>query len=125
MVSRGYKVLITIALSLVGAGCENTGTQAAESDSTGLPTKRVTVSWTASNAKQVGEPGGGYLVYIAKTSVAIATTTPVQVTNPGNGTHVTSRVTQLAPGVYNFAVKAYSTESTSELSAITNFTVTK
>jgi hypothetical protein len=118
-----YKSISLIAILLAATACEDTGKQAADGDSSGLPPRAVTVSWTASNAKQVGEPGGGYLVYIAKTSVAIATTAPVQVANPGNGTHVTSTVTQLSPGTYNFAVKAYSTETTSELSTITNFTV--
>lgn len=118
-----YKSLILIAMIFTATACEDTGKQATESDSSGLPARGVTVSWDASTAKQVGETGGGYLVYIAKTSVAISSTTPVQVANPGNGTHVTSTVTQLAPGTYNFAVKAYSTESTSELSTITNFTV--
>jgi hypothetical protein len=118
-----HKYLISIALIFALTGCEDTAKQATESDSSGLPPRAVTVSWSASNAKQVGEAGGGYLVYVAKTSVAIATTTPVQVANPGNGTHITSTVTQLAPGTYNFAVKAYSAESTSELSPIANFTV--
>ena len=118
-----FRAITLITLLLAATACEDSGKQAAEGDSSGLPPRAVTVSWTASNAKQVGETGGGYLVFIAKTSVAIATTTPVQVANPGNGTHVTSTVTQLAPGTYNFAVKAYSIETTSELSTITNFTV--
>lgn len=112
-----------MALLCAGTGCEDTGTKALESDSSGLPARPVTVTWSASNAKQVGDAGGGYLVYIAKTSVAIGTVAPVQISNPGNGTHITSTVTQLVPGTYNFAVKAYSTETTSELSTITNFTV--
>lgn len=90
-----------------------------------LPPKAVTISWTASNAKQVAQAGGGYLVYVAHVSKAIALETPIQVANPGNGSHVTSTTTSLSPGVYNFAVKAYSSEGTSELSAITNFTVPK
>lgn len=123
MRDRLYRCLISTVFIFAVTACEDTGKQAAEGDSSGLPPRSVTVSWTANNAKQVGQPGGGYLVYIAKTSVAIATTTPVQVANPGNGTHVTSTVTQLSPGTYNFAVKAYSADATSELSTITNFTV--
>ncbi|MDZ4084609.1 MAG: fibronectin type III domain-containing protein [Bdellovibrionales bacterium] len=123
MGDQHYKILISLLLAFTVTGCEDTGKQASESDSSGLPSRAVTVSWDASNAKQVAETGGGYLVYVAKTSVAIGTVTPVQIANPGNGTHVTSLVKQLTPGTYNFAVKAYSTESTSELSTITNFTV--
>lgn len=123
MGDQHYKNIITLLLVFTVTGCEDTGKQVSESDSSGLPSRAVTVSWDASNAKQVAEPGGGYLVYVGKTSVAIGTVTPVQISNPGNGTHVTSLVKQLTPGTYNFAVKAYSTESTSELSTITNFTV--
>lgn len=116
--------------------CEDTGpTRTTSSGSSGslvptptpsnLPPKTVTISWTASHAKQVAAAGGGYLVHVAHVSRAIALETPIQVANPGNGTHVTSTTTSLSPGVYNFAVKAYSADGTSEMSPITNFTVPK
>jgi hypothetical protein len=69
--------------------------------------------------------GGGYLVYVAPVTKAIGLQTPLQVANPGNGAHVTSTTTSLTPGVYNFAIKAYSAEGISEMSSITNFTVPK
>lgn len=90
-----------------------------------LPPKTVTINWTANNAKQVAQAGGGYLLYVAHVSKAVALATPIRVANPGNGTHVTSTTTSLQPGVYNFAIKAYSSEGESELSAVTNFTVPK
>lgn len=130
------RVLATVVTCMLTLACEETGpTRTTSSGSSGtlvptptpsnLPPKTVTISWTASNAKQVAAAGGGYLVYVAHVSRALALETPIQVANPGNGTHVTSTTTSLSPGVYNFAVKAYSADGTSEMSPVTNFTVPK
>ena len=129
-----FRLLPILLLSTLLTACEE-GTPTIRSTNSGsngvspvptpsnLPPKTVTINWTASNAKQVAAAGGGYLVYVAHVSKAVALETPIRVANPGNGTHVTSTTTSLTPGVYNFAIKAYSADGTSEISAVTNFTV--
>ncbi len=126
MVSRAWLTSPRTTLLLFAflfAACEEKGLQSDSSDSSLLPPRSVTINWTPSSAKQVAEAGGGYLLYVAPTSSALASAVPIQISNPGNGTHITSSTTQLKPGTYNFAIKAYSADSTSELSGITNITV--
>lgn len=118
---------LSIAVLLLTLGtqvaCEEKGAGSTSTDSGSVPPKSITVSWTANHAKQVSEAGGGYLVYIAPVELALTSATPISVANPGDGSHITSTTTTLKPGTYNFAVKAFGSDGTSELSPITNFTV--
>lgn len=77
MASKSFGALRIVSALLVGAlliGCEE-GTPTLRSTGSGssgtlptpppsnLPPKTVSITWTANNAKQVGQAGGGYLVY--------------------------------------------------------------
>ena len=94
------------------------------SDGDSGPPRSVTISWNASHAKDVGQTGGGYRVYIKKGSVpSITTTTPIMINNPGGGAHTTSLTTMLDKGRHYVIITAFSASGTSPVSQSTNVMV--
>ena len=109
-------------LNSIGGTPGATPTPAPTQDS-GTP-RSVTITWNASRAKDVGQAGGGYRVYVKK-GLAPTTqdTTPVVVNNPGNGTHITSTTVTLTPGRHYFIITAFSATGSSVASTTSSVLV--
>ena len=107
--------------SISGGG--GTGSTPSPDADSGTP-RSVTISWNASHAKDVGQTGGGYRVYIRKGSVpSIQTTEPIIINNPGGGVHTTSLTTTLTTGRHYMVITAFSANGTSTVSQTANVVV--
>lgn len=127
--------MLCLGLSLLTLGCEEKGSGQAYLDSvsgggggsgtaptptpdpnSGTP-RTVTISWTASRAREVGLTGGGYRVYVRKGTVpTTSNTTPIVVNNPGGGVHTTSTTTTLTSGRHYVIITAFSATGASAIS---------
>ncbi len=85
-------------------------------DNSGTP-RTVTISWTASRARDVGQTGGGYRVYVRKGTVPTTTnTTPIVINNPGGGVHTTSTTATLTSGRHYVIITAFTASGASAIS---------
>lgn len=130
-----------LALVALNLGCEEKGSGQAYLDSVtggngsgtvptptpsqgGGPPRAVTISWNASHAKDVGQTGGGYRVYIRKGTVpTTSNTTPIVINNPGSGVHTTSTTATLESGRHYVIITAFSATGTSTISSTATVTV--